>query len=190
MIKIAVLASRQGSLLTVIHKSGIEISLVIADRKCPALSRARGFRIKAERVARKDFIHAFDARREEYTLRLLHVLRAHDIGLVVMAGFMTILSPVLFEHYKGRVLNIHPALLPRFKGKNAIEETLAAGVKWTGSTVHIATAEVDSGTILARSRVEIVRRDTPKALEERLKKKECLLYPWVIKEYLRVLQTP
>ena len=188
-MRLGVLVSGQGSTLAAIRDHDIDISLVVADRQCPALHAARRQRIPGELVLRTNFTSTFEAERPIFTQQLLKVLKMYGIGIVVMAGFFTILSPPFFEYFKGKVLNIHPALLPDFKGPNAIRDTLAAGVEWTGSTVHIATEEVDSGPILAQSRVRIFPNDTKKTLHERLKAKEYELYPEAIKKFLVQLST-
>jgi phosphoribosylglycinamide formyltransferase-1 len=101
-----------------------------------------------------------------------------------MAGFMTVLDKPVFDAFPGRVLNTHPALLPAFKGAHAVDEALAAGVKVTGCTVHLATPEVDDGPILAQEAVPVLPGDTVESLHERIKAVERRLYPHTIKEFL------
>ena len=189
-MKLAVLVSGQGSLLAAIRDHGIDISLVVADRDCSAIHTARRHGIQAELVVRKNFTSTFETDRPFYTKQMQKVLKMYGIEMVVMAGFMTILSPEFFEHFENRVLNCHPALLPNFKGSHAVQKTLAAGVDWTGSTVHVAVAEVDSGPILAQSRVRIFARDTEETLKRRLKLREYNLYPQTIKKYLAQIKNP
>ena len=100
-----------------------------------------------------------------------------------MAGFMTILEKPMFDAFAGRVLNTHPALLPSFRGAHAVADALAAGVKLTGVTVHVATLEVDEGPIVAQEAVPILPGDTVEALHERIKAVEHRLYPRAIKEF-------
>jgi phosphoribosylglycinamide formyltransferase-1 len=135
-----------------------------------------------ELVERTSFGKAFD--RDAYTDQVLKVLKAHEIDLVVMAGFGTILAPALIDDYAGRVLNTHPALLPAFKGWHAVEAALAAGVKVTGCTVHVATAEVDAGPILAQEAVPVLPGDTAATLHERIKVVERRLYVDTIRSIL------
>jgi phosphoribosylaminoimidazolecarboxamide formyltransferase / IMP cyclohydrolase len=97
-----------------------------------------------------------------------------------MAGFMTIMAEPIFEAFSGRVVNTHPALLPSFKGAHAVADALAAGVKVTGCTIHIATIEVDDGPILAQEAVPVLPGDDEDALHERIKAVEHRLYPQVL----------
>ena len=101
-----------------------------------------------------------------------------------MAGFMTILKEPMFEAYGGHILNIHPALLPDFKGDTAVADALAAGVKVTGSTIHIATTELDEGPILRQLRVPVEPGDDVDSLWERIKIEERKLYPEVLRDIL------
>lgn len=101
-----------------------------------------------------------------------------------MAGFMTILSPSIFEDFPGRVINTHPSLLPSFKGAHAVTDAMRFGVKVTGCTVHVATAAVDDGPILAQRAVDIRPDDTEDTLHERIKSVEWQLYPQVLSDIL------
>jgi phosphoribosylglycinamide formyltransferase-1 len=183
--RIAVLASGSGTLLQAILQEGLPVRVVGADRPCRALhiaSEAPG--VAAELVERTEWGASFD--RETYTARLVAMLAGYDVDVVVMAGFGTIV-PGLPAAYPGRVLNSHPALLPAFKGWHAVREALAAGVKVTGSTIHIATAEVDDGPILAQEAVRVEPGDTEETLHERIKQVERRLYPATIREFLASL---
>jgi phosphoribosylglycinamide formyltransferase 1 len=100
-----------------------------------------------------------------------------------MAGFGTVV-PGLTDAYPGRVLNSHPALLPAFKGWHAVRDALAAGVKVTGTTIHVATAEVDDGPILAQEAVPVLPDDTEESLHERIKQVEWRLYPATIRRFV------
>ena len=128
------------------------VALVAADRPCRALEIAAERDIPTELLERTEWGTSFD--RAAYTERLVKVLRTHAIDLVLMAGFGTVV-PGLTDAYPGRVLNSHPALLPAFKGWHAVRDALAAGVKVTGTTVHVATADVDEGPILAQEPVPV-----------------------------------
>jgi phosphoribosylglycinamide formyltransferase-1 len=105
-----------------------------------------------------------------------------------MAGFGTILSQAIHDAYPGRILNTHPALLPAFKGWHAVEDALAAGVKVTGCTVHVATLEVDTGPIVAQEAVPVLADDTKETLHERIKAVERRLYPDTIRSFMEELQ--
>lgn len=184
--RIAVLVSGSGSNLEALlaYKPKLPIVLVIADRPCKAADLAEAKGLQVERLYRP---HGRFFDRRHYTLRLQRLLFAAEIDLVVMAGFMTMLHAVIFTQFNRRILNVHPSLLPKFKGAHAVRDTLAAGEKWTGSTVQIAKKETDAGVTLAQSREQVRADDTEQTLQERLKKKEHLLYPWVVERYLAQL---
>jgi phosphoribosylglycinamide formyltransferase-1 len=179
--RIAVLASGSGTLLDAILADRLPVVAVLTDRHCRALDVAAQRGVPAELVERTDFGGGFD--RDAYTERVVKALQAHDVDLVVMAGFGTIV-PRIVEAYPGRVLNTHPALLPAFKGWHAVRDALAAGVKVTGTTVHVVTAEVDAGPILAQRAIDVHDDDTEVTLHERIKQVERLLYPETIRDYL------
>jgi phosphoribosylglycinamide formyltransferase-1 len=179
--RIAVLASGSGTLLDAILADRLPVVVVLTDRHCRALDVAAQRGVTAELVERTDFGGGFD--RDAYTERVVKALEAHDVDLVVMAGFGTIV-PRIVEAYPGRVLNTHPALLPAFKGWHAVRDALAAGVKVTGTTVHVATAEVDAGPILAQRAIDVHDDDTEDTLHERIKQVERQLYPETIRAYL------
>lgn len=178
--RIAVLASGSGTLLEAILADGIPLVTVIADRPCRALDVAERHGIRAELVERTEWGKGFD--RDSYTERLIKVLQSHDVGLVVMAGFGTVV-PRIVDAFPERVLNSHPALLPSFKGWHAVGAALDYGVKVTGTTIHVVTAEMDEGPILAQEAVAVHEDDTEDTLHERIKQVERRLYPATIRSY-------
>lgn len=179
--RIAVLASGSGTLLHAILDEGLTVALVVTDRPCRALAIAAEHGVPGELVERSEWGPSFD--RAAYAERLIKVLRAHRVDLVAMAGFGTVV-PALPAAFPGRVLNTHPALLPAFKGWHAVRDALALGVKVTGTTVHVATAEVDHGPILAQEAVPVLPGDTEATLHERIKQVERRLYPATIRQFL------
>jgi len=179
-MRVAVLASGSGTILESMLTEAIPIELVIADRACRAIEIAEAAGVSACLVERASFGEDFD--RDAYTAQVQDMLDKYDIDLVVMAGWGTIFSPSLFDAYEGRVVNTHPALLPAFQGWHAVREALAAGVKITGCTVHVATAEVDAGPILAQAAVDVLPGDTEASLHERIKVVERRLYVETVKE--------
>lgn len=184
--RLGVLASGAGTVLAAIIDAGVSVDAVIADRVCPAVGLAEAAGVKAvEIVERADFTAAFD--RRAYTYRVLDALQRHRVDVVAMAGFGTVLSAPIFEVFPGRVLNTHPALLPAFKGWHAVRDALAAGVKVTGTTVHIATEDVDDGPILAQEAVPVLDGDDEASLHERIKTVERRLYPATIRRFLAAL---
>jgi phosphoribosylglycinamide formyltransferase-1 len=181
-MRIAVLASGSGTILDAILAEGIPVEVVVVDRPCGATGVATRHGVAAVLVERTSYGDDFD--RAAYTDRVLAVLADHRIDLVVMAGWGTIFAPSVFEAYAGRIVNTHPALLPAFKGWHAVRDALAYGVKVTGCTVHVATAEVDEGPILAQEAVEVRPDDTEETLHERIKAVERRLYVKTIREIL------
>jgi phosphoribosylglycinamide formyltransferase-1 len=182
-VAIGVLASGTGTILSALLEAGLPVSVVVADRGCRALGIAVEAGIDAHLVERPSFGQGFD--RVQFTHLVLDALLQHDVDVVAMAGFGTVLEKPLFDAFPGRVLNTHPALLPAFPGWHAVEDALAAGVKVTGCTVHVATVDVDAGPILAQEAVPVLPGDTVETLHERIKEVERRLYPRTIEEFLR-----
>lgn len=181
-LRVAVLASGSGTILDAMLESGVPVALVLVDRPCGATEVAGRHGVRSLLVERGTYGPTFD--RDGYSRRVAEALAADGIGLVVMAGFGTIFSRPLFEAFDGRVLNTHPALLPAFKGWHAVEAALAAGVKVTGCTVHVATEEVDAGPILAQEAVPVLPDDDVSSLHERIKVVERRLYVDTVKQIL------
>lgn len=169
------LASGSGTILDAICERGLPVALVVVDRPCGATEVAARHGVAVATVERREWGAGFD--REAYSTRLVDALRAHDVDLVAMAGFGTILAGPVFHAYGGRILNTHPALLPAFPGWHAVRDALAHGVKVSGCTVHVATEEVDAGPILAQEAVPVLGDDTESTLHERIKAVERRLYP-------------
>jgi phosphoribosylglycinamide formyltransferase 1 len=181
-MRVAVLASGSGTVLDAILRAGIDVDVVIVDRPCTAMEVAEGHGVTPVLVERPSYGADFD--RERFTEQVIDVLGAADIDLVVMAGYGTVLAKTMFDAYGGRVLNTHPALLPAFPGWHAVEDSLDHGVKVTGCTVHVTTAEVDAGPILAQEAVEVLPDDTVETLHERIKTVERRLYVDTIRSIL------
>jgi len=160
----------------------LPIAVVIADRPCGALGIAEEAGVAAEMVERTTFGADFD--RVAYTHEVLDALNRHHVDLIAMAGFGTILSKPVHDAFPDRIVNTHPALLPAFKGWHAVDDALAAGVKVTGCTVHLARLEVDEGPILAQEAVPVLPDDTVETLHERIKEVERRIYPEVLRELL------
>jgi phosphoribosylglycinamide formyltransferase-1 len=179
-VRIGVLASGSGTNLQAIIDAGLPVAVVVTDRPgVGALDRAAAAGIPTVVVDRSQ--HLPD--RVSFTRAITDALLAHQVDLVAMAGFMTIMAEPIFEAFPGRVVNTHPALLPSFKGAHAVADALAAGVKVTGCTIHIATIEVDDGPILAQEAVPVLPGDDEDALHERIKAVEHRLYPETIRRF-------
>ncbi|WNS41608.1 phosphoribosylglycinamide formyltransferase [Paenibacillus sp. MMS20-IR301] len=181
--RIAVFASGQGSNFAALIQAqqagklgGGSIELLVSDKpEAPVAQRAEDAGIPALLLRPKDF-----GSRELYEAAIVAELQRRDIGLVVLAGYMRLITPVLLEPYAGRIINIHPSLLPAFAGKDAIGQALDYGVKLTGVTVHFVDGGMDTGPVIAQRSVEVISGDTAESLAERIHKVEYGLYPEVV----------
>jgi len=158
------------------------VQLVGVDRPCRATSIAEASGIPTAELLRREWDASFD--RIAYTAALVAELEQHDIDLVVMAGFGTILDQPMYDRYAGWIVNTHPSLLPSFPGWHAVDEALAYGVKVSGCTVHVAEREVDAGPILAQEAVRVDSADTASSLHERIKAVERELYVGTVLDIL------
>ncbi len=178
MKNIAVFASGNGTNLSAISDNiakGVlkaRIALVVSDCKDAfALQRAKKAGIKTLLFDPKKF-----ETKEDYEKYIEANLKKEKVELIVLAGFMRIVSPYLIRKYKNRILNIHPALLPAFKGGHAIKDAFEYGAKVTGVTVHLVDEKVDHGPIILQEAVAIADTDSLKSLEEKIHKVEHKLY--------------
>jgi len=185
-MNIAVLCSGNGSNLQAIIdnvKSGYipaKIALVVSDNKDAfALTRAKSAGIETLVLSTKSF-----KSREEFDKEVVRNLRKKNVELVVLAGFMRLLSSYFIKEYKNRIMNIHPALLPSFKGTHGIKDALTYGAKVTGPTVHFVDEELDHGPIILQKPVEIRDDDTEETLLERVHQEEHKIYPEAVKLFV------
>lgn len=186
MINIAVLCSGSGTnLQAIIEKvrSGFipaKIALVVSDNpSARALDRAKDAGIETLVLDPKSF-----KSREDFDREVVRHLKAKDAGLIVLAGFMRLLSPYFIKEYKHKIINIHPALLPAFKGVHGIQDALHYGVKVTGPTVHFVDEELDNGPIILQAPVEIHNDDSEDSLLERVHAEEHRIYPLAVKLFV------
>jgi phosphoribosylglycinamide formyltransferase-1 len=150
---------------------------VCANRDCPALAIARKAGISQRTFRLSDYPD-----RRHRDLAMARTLRHHGVELVVCAGYDAILERAFLREFEGRIINVHPSLLPAFAGTmHAIEMALEAGVGETGCTVHLVTKDVDQGPILAQRRIEVRPDDTAESLRARIQAEEHVLLPVVIK---------
>lgn len=185
MINIAVFASGRGTnfsaIIQAVRKRRIkaQLSLLVCDNpQAGAISRARRAGINIALVKKDNF-----SSKEDFEAKIIGHLRENKIDLIVLAGFMRILSPGFVSKYRNRILNIHPALLPAFKGAQAIKDAFEYGVKVTGVTVHFVDKEMDHGPIILQKALKVEEDDTPESLEEKIHKIEHQLYPQAIELY-------
>ena len=187
--KIAILASTQGTDLQAIIDSvssgelaGVaEIKCVITDRECFAAERAKQQGIETFVLDKGKF-----ASREEFDKEVAQVLDERGVQLVCLAGYMRILSTFFVQKFAGRIINVHPSLLPSFPGgmdKNVHQLVIDSGVKVTGCTFHFVDETVDGGAIIAQQAVVVLDDDTSSALKERVQQAEKKLYPMIIKMF-------
>lgn len=189
-MKIAVFASGNGSNFEAIAKSmnqgEIEgaIVLVFSDRtEAYVLERAKSLQIPVRSFSPKQFTN-----KVEYEKEILKELKAKEVELLVLAGYMRLIGPTLLNAYPNRILNIHPALLPEFPGLHGIRDAFEAGVKQTGVTVHYVDNGVDTGPILAQKRVNIEENETLASLELKIHQAEHQLYPEVIQDVIQAIK--
>jgi phosphoribosylglycinamide formyltransferase-1 len=181
-LSLGVMASGSGSNFEVLARSieegrlNASIRLLIYNKaNAKVKQRAERYRIPTVFLDHRKF-----PSREEFDRAIVRILRDYGVEWTIMAGWMRIVTPVLLDAFPDRVINIHPSLLPSFKGVRAVEQALEAGVKITGCTVHIARAEVDSGPILAQAAVPILPDDTADSLHERIQVQEHRIFPMAI----------
>jgi len=193
MKKIVILISGGGSNMAAIVRAaerdnwagtlGAQVAAVISNRAdAGGLAFARQHGIAAEVVDHKQF-----ANREAFDEVLAQTIDRHGPALVVLAGFMRILTPAFVSRYQGRLLNIHPSLLPAFPGLHTHQRAIEAGCRFGGATVHQVTAELDHGPILEQAVVPIMAGDTAEALAARVLTQEHLIYPRAIAQLLPTL---
>lgn len=182
MVNIGVLASGRGtnlqSIIKAIEEGKIEgrISIVISDNPdAYALKRAEQYNIDTRYINFKEFKN-----RENYDKEIIKILEEKKIDLVVLAGYMRILSPNFIKTYKNKIMNIHPALLPSFPGLHAQSQAVEHGVKVSGCTAHFIDEGVDSGPIILQKAVEVSDDDTEESLAKKILKEEHQIFPQAI----------
>ena len=127
-------------------------------------------------------------KRAEFDALLDEQLHAHEIEIVALAGYMRLLSPGFVEKWEGRILNIHPSLLPLHKGLDTHKRAILAGDEYGGCSVHIVTPDLDAGPVVAQAKVKILPRDDAESLAERVLEEEHRLYPLALEEYCRAVR--
>lgn len=162
------------------ERLGARVAAVVSNKAdAQGLVFARDHGIATEVLDHKGF-----ASREDFDAALVQLIDAHQPALVVLAGFMRILTPTFVTHYAGRLLNIHPSLLPAFAGLHTHRRAIEAGCKFAGATVHQVTAELDHGPILAQAVVPVLPDDDADSLAARVLSQEHLMYPAAVAQLL------
>lgn len=187
-VRVAVLISGRGSNMEALaeyrRKTDPAYEIVIVASNVPearGLVLARRFGIETwarshKGMERADFDRLIDAE-----------LRRHDVAVIALAGYMRLLSPEFIASWRGRILNIHPSLLPQYKGLDTHKRAILAGEEYAGCSVHVVTEDLDAGPVVAQKKVRILSRDTPESLAERVLEEEHSLYPAALDAYCRSL---
>ena len=173
---IGVLVSGTGTNLQALLDAALPVVAIAANRStAPALERAGEIPSAAFELGDYEDRAARDT-------AMANWLQTRGVTLVVLAGYMHVLTPAFLDRFPDAVVNVHPSLLPRFPGGHPVEDQLAAGVTESGATVHLVDEGVDSGPILAQERVPVLPGDTPESLHERIKTVEHRLLPEVVRD--------
>ncbi len=182
-IAIAVFISGKGSNFKSLYKfskkknSKFKINLVLSNnRNAIGIEFAKKNKIKNKIINYKNIDLA--------EKRILYILKKNNIGLVCLAGFMRILSRKFLKKFKGKVLNIHPSLLPKYKGLNTHSKVIKNKEKYSGCTVHYVNSKLDSGKIILQKKVRVYKNDNPKSLEKRVLSQEHILYSKAVNKIL------
>jgi phosphoribosylglycinamide formyltransferase-1 len=189
-VRVAVLLSGRGSNMLALSEykrrdpdRNYEIVLVASNvPEARGLVLAKRFGIKAWSRSHRGMT------REDYDALLDALLLEHRIEIVALAGYMRLLSPAFVEKWEGRILNIHPSLLPLHKGLDTHQRALMAGDAYAGCSVHVVTPDLDSGPVIAQAKVKILPRDDAASLAARVLEEEHILYPIALDEYCRALR--
>ena len=163
-----------------LHETALVVSNVAG---VSGLDKAEAHEVKAMTIELDKSISDLSERREAHETSIMTVLEEHEIEAVILSGYMRILSPLFVREWQGRLLNIHPSLLPKYPGAHAHRDALADGATITGCTVHLVDEGVDTGQILAQRQLVIHPDDDEESLSERVKILEHKLYPEVIDAY-------
>jgi len=184
-LTIGVLASGSGtnfqSIIDAVEGGDLDATIAVLISNNPqsyAIERAKKHSIAVEILDHRNF-----SSRGHFDQRMVDLLRDYGVELVVMAGFMRILSPLFLRAFPHRIMNIHPALLPSFPGLNAQKQAFDYGVKFSGCTVHFADEGVDTGPIIIQAVVPVLDDDTEESLQKRILQEEHRIYPRAIKLY-------
>ncbi len=182
-INIAVFISGTGTNLKNLIKHSLKkrskfsIKLVISDKsKAKGLEYAKKFKIK------RKIINYYNIRNAEK--KIFFELKKNNINLICLAGYMKILSGYFIKKFKGKIINIHPSLLPKYKGLNTHQKVIDNNEKFSGCTVHYVSKKLDSGKIILQKKVRVLKRDNSKRLAKRILKQEHILYPKALKKIL------
>lgn len=179
--RVAILISGRGSNMRALVEGARNYEVVLVASNKPA---AAGLDWACERGLRTWSLESKGVDKDAYDRTLSDALEVHDVGTIALAGFMRILSPWFVDHWAGRIVNIHPSLLPKYRGLDTHARAIAAGDSLAGCSVHLVTEELDAGEVLGQAQVPILADDSPGALEQRVLAVEHRLYPEVLNEFV------
>ncbi|PTX97327.1 phosphoribosylglycinamide formyltransferase [Verrucomicrobia bacterium LW23] len=190
-LQLGILGSGKGSNFVALHKAiaegrlAADIRVVVSDiASAPILLRAKEFGLPAAALPAGKFRTKLEPEIEE---ELVAILRRNQCEWVILAGYMRVVKAPLLEAFAGKIINIHPSLLPKFKGLEAWRQALEAGESETGCTVHIVTPGIDEGPVLAQAKVPVLEGDTPETLHQRIHAAEHRLFPATLQ---RIAESP
>ena len=185
-MNIAIFASGNGSnfqaIAEAVKKGKIKAKLALLVCNEPGarvLERAKKLKVEVFLIERNNF-----SSKEEYEKEIIRKLKEKDIGLIALAGYMKMVGPGILKAYKNKIMNIHPALLPFFKGTSGIKDALAYGVKVTGPTVHFVDEGMDTGPIIMQAEVKVEDKDTEATLAEKIHNAEHRIYPEAVRLFV------
>lgn len=159
--------------------NGYSVELVVSNKP-----HAEGLIWAKDRGVRTWALESKGVGKEEYDRLLSSELEQHQVGTIALAGFMRILSPWFVDQWRGRIVNIHPSLLPKYRGLDTHARAIEAGDLLSGCSVHIVTEELDAGEVLGQAEIRIDPSDTPASLEQRVLAAEHCLYPKVLSKFV------
>jgi phosphoribosylglycinamide formyltransferase-1 len=180
--RVAILISGRGSNMRALVEQAVAYEVVLVASNKPD---ADGLRWAKERGFRTWSLQSKGIAKEDYDRQLSDALEQNDVGTIALAGFMRILSPWFVAEWRGRIVNVHPSLLPKYRGLDTHARALEAGDAVAGCSVHIVTEELDAGEVLGQAEVPVEPGDTPSSLEQRVLAAEHQLYPRVLSKFVR-----
>jgi phosphoribosylglycinamide formyltransferase-1 len=179
--RVAILISGRGSNMRALveQAKGYEVALVASNKpEAAGLDWANARRLATWALNSKD------VGKEEFDRKMSAELEQRGVGTIALAGFMRVLSPWFVEQWRGRIVNIHPSLLPKYRGLDTHARAIEAGDQVSGCSVHVVTEELDAGEVIGRAEVPVDSGDTPATLEQRILTAEHALYPKVLSEFV------
>lgn len=179
--RVAILISGRGSNMRALIEGASRYEVVLIASNKP---HAPGLEWARERGLKTWALESKGVAKEDFDRRMSAALEGHGIGTIALAGFMRILSPWFVDQWRGRIVNIHPSLLPKYRGLDTHARALEAGDSICGCSVHVVTEELDAGEVLGQAEVPVVPGDTAATLEERVLAAEHQLYPQVLSEFV------